>query len=219
MLPKISFQTFLINILPGGFFVSMLILYVNYYCSSCFDLLPDYEFLPAFIFIFTSFTAGEVLQTVAHLPFIEGLIDIFFKGKRPSEIFLLPNNPVIDERKRQKIICDLEIQKKDRDQLKSYKSVSFFEGKKGDCFLVCQNAFWEMYAQVCNNEKIQIANAKYLFCRVMFLMFLVLSFIFLAIKIISVSIFFGVLTLLFLYRARGCARGLVRDVIYSFNHK
>lgn len=222
MFEKISFADLLITVIPGGFLVSVVFMSLLFLSPSELPSLPDQDFLLTFVFLALSFTAGEVVQTLARL--CEGLIDIFFKGYRPSELILLPNNPVTSERQIQRLVEHAKLSDADRKLLQDYRTLSLwrriFRGKDA-CADLCQDVFRQTYTKHQSDERITGSNARYLFTRAMFVVFLLVAgwLLFLAIRFGHTEVYpYLVLSLLislaFLHRARGCGRGLVRQVVY-----
>ena len=221
MFEKISFTDLLITVIPGGFLVSIVFLSFLFLNPSEMPSLPDQDFLLTFVFLALSFTAGEVVQTLARLS--EGVIDIFFKGYRPSELILLQNNPVTSERQIQRLLEHAKLSDADKNLLRDYRTMSFwrriFRGKEA-CAELCQDVFRQAYTKHQSDERITGSNARYLFTRAMFVVFLLVAgwLLFLSVRFgyevypyLALSL---LISLAFLHRARGCGRGLVRQVIY-----
>jgi hypothetical protein len=202
---KITIEDLLIRVLPGGFLV-VLAFFVSHIEST---LNVKLDFLYSFFFICVAFIVGEVLQTVAHS--MEFFVNIFFKGYKPSEIFLYKNNPVLfGENSRQKLFSSLELSDEEKKIFdKEYKSIPLISGKKSKARQISQSYFWKLYAKVEDDEKIRRSNVNYLFTRVIVVDFLV-AFIYL---MLSGFLNYGIVALLiflvFMWRTRGLARGLV----------
>ncbi len=192
--------------MPGGFFMAAIFLFFakNYQIHIAGDL----DFLYTFLFFCSAFIVGELLQTVAHA--LEWVVDIFFKRRRPSHIFLYKENPILkSDYQRSKIIHILDFPNNQLEIFdKEYSDLSFFRKQKKDDKL-SQDIFWKLYSSVSNQEEMRVVNRNYLFSRVIMVEFLFLTiFAFLSnswvLVIVNLSIF-----LLFWWRTRGIARGLV----------
>lgn len=206
---KFKFNDLLIRVMPGGFFVTLVLFTSNYQLA----LNDKLDFLYSFIFFCVSFIVGEVLQTISHE--FEFLVDIFFKGYRPSEIFLTEGNPVIsNESIRKKLLKSLKISTKEKNLVgKKYKNVSLFSKKDNQFSAISQSIFWKLFTKHENNEAVMRTNVNYLFTRVITTVFLITTFYFLFINLGLLAIASLIVTVLFLWRARGLARGLVLKVV------
>jgi len=202
---KITIEDLLIRVLPGGFLV-VLVFFVSNVEST---LNVKLDFLYAFFFICVAFIVGEVLQTIAHS--MEFVVNIFFKGYKPSEIFLYKNNPVLfGENARQKLFSSLELSDEEREIFnKEYKNVSLISSKKSQARQISQSYFWKLYAKVEDDDKIRRSNVNYLFARVIMIDFLV-AFIYLMLNnFLNYGLAAFLIFLIFMWRSRGLARGLV----------
>ncbi len=211
MLNKFTIEDLLIRIMPGGFFLA--ILFLIYGNNIQLNLVDDLDFLYTFLFFCSAFIVGELLQTLAHE--LEWIIDIFFKFRRPSKIFLYKENPVIkNEYKRKDLIKHLNISEDEMKIFeKNYNKLSIWKKSK-DNDKLSQNYFWKIYSQVSNTEEIKIFNRNYLFIRVITIEFLLISgILFFVEKNIYYGIISSIIFLIFLWRSRGLARGLVFKTI------
>lgn len=202
---KITIEDLLIRILPGGFLV-VLVFFVSNVESK---LNVKLDFLYSFFFICVAFIVGEILQTIAHS--VEFFANTFFKGYKPSEVFLYKNNPILlSEKIRQKLISSLELTDEEKGTFdKEYKEVKLIASKKDKARKLSQSYFWKMYSKVEDDEKIKRSNLNYLFVRVITIDFLI-AFAYLMSKgFLNYGIFAFVIFLIFMWRARGLARGLV----------
>lgn len=202
---KVTVEDLLIRVLPGGFLIALIFFTLNLQLS----INSNLDFLYSFFFFCTAFILGEVLQTISHL--LEFLINIFFKGYKPSEIFLYKENPIIpNEKIRQQLITSLKLSK-DEEKLfeKEYRDIPLICSKKDKIKQISQSYFWKIFNKVEDDEKIKRSNINYLFLRVITIDFLITS-IFLTLNnyllygLVSLIIF-----LILLWRARGLARGLL----------
>lgn len=209
--PSVSLNEFLISILPGGTILSVVLATLIIRDPNIFKPFESLEVLSIFLFLSGSFIIAEMLQTIAHI--CEKIIDLlFFKGYRPSDIFLLPNNPIVNnELVRRDLLEKLNITKDQENSFVNYKEIPFkiYGNKKISYIDMNKKCFWKIYTQCRNEEHIKDSNARYLFTRVMFVVFVFLSIWFLKYSagwLLFCSIAFA---LLFMWRVRGCARGLV----------
>lgn len=207
MTDKFSIEDLMIKILPGGFLLA--VIYFIFYNKVHVNFVDNLDFFYTFLFFCSAFIAGELLQTIAHE--IEWIIDIFFKFRRPSEIFLYKNNPIIkSEHKRDEAIEKFNLSEEYLNIFnKDYSNLSIFwwkKDKKHD--EISQSIFWRLYSKVSDNDEIKASNRNYLFIRVITIEFLLIS-ILLYSKFFALSILSAVIFLVFLWRARGIARGLV----------
>ncbi len=215
--PKITLNQFLISVLPGGFVVSIILITVIYSNPYFAKTIQGIDFLMTFMFVCLSFIFGEVLQTIARG--CEKTIDwLFFRGYRPSDIFLLRNNPVLkDEKIKEEVIKKLKLTKEEKEELIEYSEAPFAFWKKKSKFVgLNKKNFWKIYSKSREAENIKESNARYLFTRVMFVIFV---FLILWFSILESWIFVKVSSIfmvLFLWRARGCARGLVFSSVNKY---
>lgn len=109
---KFSIEELMIRILPGGFLLAFIFFQFGYSIQIILD--QNLDFFYTFLFFCSSFIVGELLQTIAHE--LEFVIDIFFKFRRPSQIFLYKNNPVLkNEHKRKELLKHLHLPKQKSD--------------------------------------------------------------------------------------------------------
>lgn len=202
---KITIEDLLMRVLPGGFLV-VLAFFVSHIEST---LNVKLDFLYSFFFVCVAFIVGEVLQTIAHS--MEFFVNIFFKGYKPSEIFLYKNNPVLfDEDSRQKLFLSLGLSDEDKKIFnKEYRSIPLISSKKSKARQISQSYFWKLYAKVEDNDNINRSNVNYLFVRVIVIDFLI-TFIYLMFNgFLNYGIVAFLIFLAFMWRTRGLARGLV----------
>ena len=207
MLQKFSIEEILIRIMPGGFFLT--IVYLIYGNVLNVNIQANLDFFYTFIFFCASYITGEILQTISHE--LEWIINLFFKLRKPSEIFLYKNNPVIKSDKTREEIIGLIKFSNEEIVSKDYKEVSCNKWSKQNKEEkeISQSVFWKLYTQVSDTEEIKKVNSGYLFSRVITLIFLIIS-IMLFIKNINIYFLISViLFFIFLWRTRGYARGVV----------
>lgn len=218
MIEKFSIDELIIKIMPWGFFLWILIFL--FWNTLSFQLDEKLDFFYTFIFFCVAFIAWEVIQTITHE--IEGIIDVFFKFQRPSEIFLYKENPIISNKRRDLIITKLNIPEQELQFInKSYKDISFWRKHKliQSWVKISQHYFWELYSKVRLSDEIKIVNRNYLFVRVMMTSFLLLFLITMFTCHTLLSALFWLLFFIFLWRSRGCAKGLVfNTVLLSLNN-
>lgn len=207
MTDKFTIEDFVIRIMPGGFLLAV-ILFV-FHDKIQINFVENLDFLYTFLFFCTAFIIGELLQTIAHE--IEWLIDIFFKFRRPSEIFLYKNNPVLKSlRKRNEIIEKLNLPEEELKIFdKDYSTLSILwwkNEKKHD--EISQSIFWQLYTKISSSEEMKNSNRNYLFIRVIMVEFLLISGL-LYNRHLFLSISCLIIFAIFLWRSRGVARGLV----------
>jgi hypothetical protein len=204
---KFSIEELMIRVLPGGFLLAFVFFQFGY--SSQINLYENLDFLYTFLFFCSSFIVGELLQTIAHE--LEWVTDIFFKFRRPSEVFLYKNNPVLKSKyKRNELLEHLNLPEQELATFKKeYSSISiiFKRGKEDND--LSQSIFWKLYSEVSTTEEIKICNRNYLFIRVMSITFLIITIALFVKNDLRSSIFSLVIFFLFLWRSRGVARGLV----------
>ncbi|MFA6105333.1 MAG: hypothetical protein WC725_01890 [Patescibacteria group bacterium] len=208
MVEKFSLEDLVIKVMPGGFL--LLILFFIFVDKINFGFNENLDFLYTFLFFCSAFIAGEVLQTIAHE--IEWVIDIFFKLRRPSEVFLYSCNPVIkNENKRNELVKDIKLEEAVlRPFNQKYSDLSFWWWKKDkNNDDMSQSIFWKLYSHVSETDEIKTANRNYLFVRVISLEFFIIAVILLVNKYFYYSILSSLLFVIFLWRGRGLARGLV----------
>ena len=213
MLEKFSIDEFMIRVMPGGVFLAVLyFLYGKYFSLA---ITESNDLLYTFIFFCVSFIIGELLQTLAHES--EWIIDIFFKFRRPSEIFLYKNNPVLkSDHQRNNVIKHLKLSEDEKQIFNTdYKKLSFLKVWKIDRGnnAISQSIFWTLYSQVSDLDEIKTSNRGYLFVRVTMLLFLLITIL----LFINYNINLGLISLgvfiIFLWRSRGYARGLVFKIV------
>ncbi|MDX9913972.1 MAG: hypothetical protein RBS77_05330 [Candidatus Moranbacteria bacterium] len=207
MADKFSIEDLIIRILPGGFILA--VVYFVFNEKIHINLVDNLDFFYTFLFFCSAFIAGELLQTIAHET--EWIIDVFFKFRRPSEIFLYKNNPVLkSERKRNEIINKLNLSEEDLKIFnKDYDVLSILWWKREKKHEeISQGIFWQLYTKISNLEEVKISNRNYLFIRVIMVEFLLISGL-LYNKNLALSIFCLIIFAIFLWRSRGVARGLV----------
>lgn len=172
-------------------------------------MVDHLDFFYTFLFFCSAFIVGELLQTLAHE--FEWIIDIFFKFRRPSEVFLYKNNPILkNDHKRnemmKKLLADEEIKIFEKEY--STLSILWWKINKKNNEL-SQSIFWKLYSKVSSLDEIKTVNKNYLFVRVMMIEFFIIG----SMLILNKNFSFGVLSiifcLVFLWRGRGVARGLV----------
>jgi hypothetical protein len=208
MTDKFTVEDLMIRVMPGGSLLA--IVFLIFQNNIRFNIIDNLDFLYTFSFFCSSFIVGELLQTLAHE--VEWLIDLFFKFRRPSKVFLYKNNPVLkNDNIRNEFIGKLKLTKEEFEIFnKEYSDLSIFWWKKKitDDNL-SQSIFWKFYSQVSNTNEIIKSNMNYLFSRVI----MVESFLISVLLFYARDMFLGiasiVICLLFLWRSRGIARGLV----------
>lgn len=218
MTDKFTMEDLMIRIMPGGFLLA--IIYFVFRNNIQINFVDSLDFFYTFMFFCSAFIIGELLQTIAHET--EWLIDIFFKFRRPSEIFLYKNNPVLkSSHKRREVIEKLNLPDEELkyfDKEYSELSILWWKKEKGKDE-VSQSLFWRLYTQVGGSEEIKTSNTNYLFIRVIMIEFLLISTL-LYFKNFTLSILSLLIFFVFLWRARGIARGLVfKTVLLSLNNK
>ena len=219
MSDKFTIEDLMIKIMPGGFFIA--VVYFLFRDKISLTLVDNLDFLYTFLLFCSAFIFGEILQTIAHLN--EWIVDLFFKRRRPSNIFLYKNNPVLKSKeKRLELIDTLSLNPEDVIGFdKDYKELSFWK-KKGDKKYdnISQSIFWKLYSNVSDGEEIKSSNRNYLFVRGITIELIIISIILLICK--NYYFFAGTLTIgiIFLWRARGLARGLVfKTVLLNLKNK
>jgi len=212
MSDKFSIEDLIMKVMPGGFLLA--IFYFLFRGKIQFNFIENLDFFYTFLFFCSAYIIGELLQTIAHE--IEWIIDIFFKLRRPSEIFLYKNNPITkSEYKRNELMKELKLEETESKLFdQEYSDLSFWwwkRNKKSD--EVSQSIFWKLYSNISQTDEIKIANRNYLFVRVMMLEFLLIGIIFIIDKNFYLSVLSFLFCIIFLWRGRGTARGLVFKTI------
>lgn len=216
---KFTIEDLMIKIMPGGFFIA--VVYFLFRDKISLPLVDNLDFLYTFLFFCSAFIVGEILQTIAHLN--EWIIDLFFKRRRPSNIFLYNNNPVLKSgEKKLELIDKLSLTPEAVDGFdKEYKTLSFWRKKRDKKYdNISQSIFWRLYSNVSDSEEIKSSNRNYLFVRGITIELIIISIILLICK--NYYFFAGTLTIgiIFLWRARGLARGLVfKTVLLNLKNK
>lgn len=209
---KITTNDFMIRVLPGGFFLS--VLFFGFHLEEKLEFVSGLDFLYTFLFLCMAFIVGELLQTLAHL--LEFFIDIFFKGYRPSEIFLLKNNPIIEEDVRKKVLQKLSIDEESEKYLNfEYENVPWICKKNDKGREYRQGFFWRIFSEVESVDSIQRSNINYLFLRVITIEFLLLIFVMAFVDTKLMIVFLGIFLCL-LWRTRGVSKGLIFKSINVF---
>lgn len=202
---KITLEDLLIRVLPGGFLISLIFFVSNFQLS----LNDKFDFLYSFIFFCVAFIAGEVLQTISHI--LEFIVNIFFKGYKPSGVFLFKNNPIIpNENIRQRLLASLNLSDEEKNIFeKEYKQRPVICRKKDKAKEISQGYFWKIYTTVEDNDIIKRSNINYLFLRVIMIDFMIVSVYLMLSGFSRYGLLTFVIFLILLWRARGLARGLV----------
>lgn len=204
---KVSIEDLMIRVLPGGFFIAVLFFKLNLQ-DHIITPTGNLDFLYSFLFLCSAFIIGEVIQTIAHS--FEFVVDVFFKGYRPSEIFIYKGNPVIkNDGIRVDLIKKFGLSDEEKTFFeRSYKSLPIIYPKNGDIRKRSQRLFWKMFSEVEDESIIQKSNINYLFLRVIATEFLILAIILIQFdKVFAIG--FSAVFIILLWRARGLARGLV----------
>jgi hypothetical protein len=219
MSDKFTVEDLMIKIMPGGFFIA--VVYFLFIDKISLTLVDNLDFLYTFLFFCSAFILGEILQTIAHLN--EWIVDLFFKRRRPSNIFLYKNNPVLKSKeKRLELIDTLSLSSEDVIGFdKDYKELSFWKKKSDKKYDdISQSIFWKLYSNISDGEEIKSSNRNYLFVRGITIELIIISIILLVCK--NYYFFTGtlVVSIIFLWRARGLARGLVfKTVLLNLKNK
>jgi len=157
MYDKFTLEELIIRVLPGGFFLT--IMFLIFRNKIHLDFTDNLDFLYTFMFFCSAFITGVSLQAISHET--EWLIDIFFKFRRPSKVFLYKNNPVLkNEYKREKCLEKLELTKEKLEVFeKTYSDLSilWWKKKKTEDNL-SQSIFWELYSQVSNTDEMGLSS-------------------------------------------------------------
>lgn len=216
---KFTIEDLMIKIMPGGFFIA--VVYFLFRDKISLTLVDNLDFFYTFLFFCSAFIVGEILQTIAHLN--EWIIDLFFKRRRPSNIFLYNNNPVLKSReKRVELMDKLSLSTEDVSGFnKNYKELSFWKKKRDKKYdNISQSIFWRLYSNVSDSEEIKSSNRNYLFVRGITIEFIIISIILLICKNYYFSSGTLAIGIIFLWRARGLARGLVfKTVLLNLKNK
>lgn len=219
MSDKFTIEDLMIKIMPGGFFIA--VVYFLFRDKISLTLVDNLDFLYTFLFFCSAFIVGEILQTIAHLN--EWIIDLFFKRRRPSNIFLYNNNPVLKSReKRVELMNKLSLSTEDVSGFnKNYKELSFWKKKRDKKYdNISQSIFWRLYSNVSDSEEIKSSNRNYLFVRGITIELIIISIILLICKNYYFSSGALAIGIIFLWRARGLARGLVfKTVLLNLKNK
>ncbi|MDA0208532.1 MAG: hypothetical protein O3B64_04005 [bacterium] len=215
---KFSIEELMIRILPGGFLLTFVFFQFGYNTQITLD--QNLDFLYTFLFLCSSFIVGELLQTIAHE--LEWVIDIFFKFRRPSQVFLYKNNPVLNSKyKRDELLEFLDLPEQILTPFqKDYSEIPLIFKRKKEVDDLSQSIFWKLYHEVSEREEIRICNRNYLFTRVISITFLIIGIALFTksdmyTAMISLLIFF-----ILLWRSRGVARGLVfKTILLNLKNK
>ncbi len=193
--------------MPGGLLLATLFFIYGDSITPLLDAKLDVFY--TFLFFCCAFITGEILQIVSHE--LEFVIDLFFRCRRPSQVFLYKDNPVVkNEQNRLAIIDRLNLSEEYDTIIKSdYSDMPIFIGRSKKDNSISQGIFWKLYANVSNSDEVKIANRSYLFARVIMVDFMIISIV----LFINNNVYLGGVSvavfLLFLWRSRGIARGLV----------
>lgn len=219
MTEKFSIEDLIIKVMPGGFLLA--IVYFLFGNKIQLTFVDNLDFFYTFLFFCSAFIVGELLQTIAHE--IEWIIDIFFKFRRPSEVFLYKNNPILkNNHQRDEIMQQLALKDdKAKNFDKDYSKLSILWWKKDkESNELSQSVFWKLYSRVSDIEEIKTANRNYLFVRVITIEFLLIATLLLSDKNYFWAITSTLFCLIFLWRSRGIARGLVfKTVLLNLKDK
>lgn len=203
----------MLRVMPGGFLLAIILYAFQGWLN--LNTIDGIDFLYTFMFFCSSYIVGELLQTLAHE--FEWLIDVFFRFRRPSEVFLYHKNPVLkNEYKRTELIEKLRLTKELNVFNLEYSNLPLLgseEYKERDD--LSQSIFWKIYSEVSDNEEIKNANQTYLFTRVIMIEFLIVAAIF-AIRNMTLTMISMAIFCFFLWRSRGVARGLVLKTVLIY---
>jgi hypothetical protein len=223
MFSLISKENFFITIVPGGSLLAYLLFIFNnsLKLSPQLSLWLGNEILTSFVFIALSLILGEIIQTIAH--WLDFVTNCYFRFSQPSEIFLFEDNPVINELTRKKLLellrtntgkdysSDFDL---DYNKLcpcnKDYNAVK----------PLAHHAFMTIYKS-CASEQVKDTNIRYIYLRSLMALFTILILYTLTKSLVCSEVFwfelicFGVFAIIFSYRVRGCASGLVREVVFD----
>ena len=211
-----SLDEYLIKIMPGG--CLLYVLWLFFWDIIHIELDWNYDVLSSFIFLCISYIVWEVLQTIAH--YFEFIINFRFKFRKPSEIFLYKNNPVIKkENKRKELISLLNLGKEENKIFESEYSqlpyLKFWKINKENNAL-SQSYFRTIYCWVKNNPEIKCSNRNYLFVRAILLVFIILTILLIYHGYNTFSRISFALTIILFFRARGMARQLIFNSVLSY---
>lgn len=204
---KFSIEELMIRVLPGGFLLAFIFFEFGYITEITLD--QNLDFLYTFLFFCSSFIVGEILQTIAHE--FEWIIDIFFKFRRPSQVFLYKNNSIIkSDHKRSELLEHLNLSEEKIIPFQiNYSDIPLVFGRKKENDDLSQSIFWKLYSKVSEAEEIKICNRNYLFSRVMTMIFLIIAIVLITKGNLYASVSSFLIFCIFLWRSRGIARGLV----------
>ena len=219
MVRNFTIKELIVKVVPGGFLLS--IIYFTFEGSLNLALATGLDFLYTFVFLCASYVTGELLHTLAHE--LDWMVNIFFKFRRPSKVFLYRNNPVIkNEYNRKEIFEKLNLKKEEVKIFeKDYGDLSSFwwKKKKSEDDL-SQGIFWRLYRQVSGEGGIRAKNRNYLFSRLMMVEFLLISIAFLIDRNYLVASACIILYMIFLWRSRSMAEGLVfKTVLFNLKEE
>lgn len=202
-----SIEELMIRVLPGGFLLAFIIFELGHVTEITLD--QNLDFLYTFLFFCSAFIVGEILQTIAHE--FEWIIDIFFKFRRPSQVFLYKKNPIIkSDHKLSELLEHLSLPKEKIIPFQiSYSDIPVIFGRKKESDDLSQSIFWKLYSKVSETEEIKICNRNYLFSRVMTIIFLIIAIVLITKGNFYASVTSFLIFCIFLWRSRGIARGLV----------
>lgn len=212
MKDKFTLDELLIKVMPGGFLLA--VFYFPYRESINILLNKELDFLYTFIFFCSAFITGELLQTIAHE--FEWLVDSFYKFRRPSRIFLYKNNPILKSKyKRDEILKYLQESHTNLEEFDiEYKKLSIFNHKKSEATdSLAQSIFWKLYTNVSDLDEIKTFNRNYLFVRALVIEFIIIGIFFLYNNYFLIAACSILIAMVFLWRCRGMARGLVFKTI------
>jgi len=205
---RFTVEDIVTRVMPGGFL--LIIAYLLFGHNIQINIDRNLDIFITFLFFCSAFIIGELLQTFAHE--LEWVVNLFFKCRKPSVVFLYRNNPVLlSEHIRSDILKKLNISEQEYSVFdKDYSELTILWWKRNKTEdNLSQGCFWKLYSNVSNTNEIKLANRNYLFARVMMVEFLLISILFflesnMVPGIISTGLFW-----VFLWRSRGIARGLV----------
>ena len=216
MSDKFSIDEYMVKIMP--WWALILILCLFFWEDVPVEFWWEYDVLYAFVFVCLSYIAWEIIQTLSHL--LDFVINVWFKFRKPTEIFLYKKNPVIkNEHKRKELLSALKIEKEIEEILDvEYASLNWLKfrkiSKKNNDVL--QSYYWTIYTSVKNNPEIKQWHTNYLFIRATMFDCLVLS-------ILSFSYWYHelgwtslIIRLILFWRIRWLARWLVFNAVLSY---
>lgn len=208
MTEKFTLEDLFIRIIPGGVLVG--VLYFSYSKEINIEFIKGLDFLYTFIFFTFSYLVGEIIQTIARI--LEPIIYVFFKFYKPSKIFLYKNNPVLNSNYQRDKIMELLHEESLDGFDEEYKNIPYVPRNK-ELDDRSQGIFMKLYTKVSSDSEIKIFNRGYLLIRAITFMSLFVSIFFITQSNCQLSLVFGVVFLLFLWRARGMARTLVYKTV------